>query len=73
MGEMIKMRIWVDVYPTSNQTNSPLLWTLAPLGKVIGTKRYQINFEVPQFEPEVDGTVEGEVIELPDGKGVMVR
>jgi len=71
MGETIRMRVWVDVWSSSNQANPPMIWTNPPSWEITkGTRRYQINFEVPTFEPDLTGTVEGEVTELSDGNGV---
>jgi len=67
MGEMIKMSVWVDVWPSSNEDTLPMIWTTPALGGISkGVKRYQINFEVPTFAPDITGTVTAkEAIELP--------
>ena len=74
MGEMIKMSVWVDVWSSSSQQNPPMIWTSPPIGGISKrTTRYQVDFEIPEFEPEVTSKLEPtKVLELADGKGVMV-
>lgn len=71
MGETIKMSVWVEVSIGNDQTNKPMVWITPLLHETgRGIKRYQIDFEVPSYSPEVDEVLQGEVIELLDGNGV---
>lgn len=64
MGKTIKMSVWVDVSLTHSQSNRPVLWTTHPSGPIYhGTKRYQVNFEVPKTIPIVDEIIEATEVE----------
>jgi len=59
------MSVWVDVASWNNEGALPTIWTTSPtFAPTLGTKRYQVNFEVPKFRLEVDEVFDVEAIEV---------
>ena len=75
MGETIKMSAWVEVGSWNNDGFWPSVLVCKPTyPPTEGVKRYQVDFEVPTFDLGITAHIEAEeIIELPDGKGVLVK